>query len=185
MGSIVGAVVQVGSALYTAHAQEQAAAANAGISRYNAQVADLQAAQALDQGEFAAGQIGSKSRVMVGDQRAAYAAQGIDVNSGSAAEVQQATQEISKRDIDTVRLNAMRAAWGYKTQAQSLRMAADAGIAAGNNQAIGSVLTGAAEAGKSLYSAYDKGAFSSRTSTSSYPVGDFNGSSDTATNALA
>ena len=164
MGSIVGAVVQVGSALYTAHAQEEAAAANAGISRYNAQVADLQAAQALDQGEFTAGQIGSKSRMMVGDQRAAYAAQGIDVNSGSAADVQQATQTVSKRDIDTVRLNAMRAAWGFKTQAQSLRMMADAGIAAGNSQAAGSVLTGAAAAGKTLFSAYQHGEFGSGSS---------------------
>lgn len=123
----------------------EAGVANKRINDYNASVADMQATDAIARGEENAAEAGTKASELVGSQRAAYAAQGIDVNTGSAVDVQDATQQIADRDLKTIRLNAMREAWGYKAQAAGLRLAGKYAYQAGITGAVGSGLSGAGQ----------------------------------------
>jgi len=64
-----------------------------------------------------------------GAQTTSIAAQGIDVTQGSAAQIAEQTQRFGEEDINQIRLNAAREAWGIKTQAKLNRTA-------GRNQAF-------------------------------------------------
>lgn len=91
----------------------------------NAGVADLQAADSIARGTLAEQKLRGETRQTVGGQRVGLAAQGIDINSGSAADVQAEAQSIGETDALTTRLNAAREAWGFQTQAQDLRNRAE------------------------------------------------------------
>jgi hypothetical protein len=102
------------------HAQESAES-QAGLSDYNAQVADLQAQDALDRGTVAEDQYRVGVRGMIGKQRADIAGGNIDVGSGSAVDVQHDAAFLGELDALTIRTNAAREAWGFKVQSQDLR----------------------------------------------------------------
>ena len=59
-------------------------------------------------------------RKFEGAQVAAMAAQGIEVTSGSAADIREETLETGFEDAATIRTNAIREAFGYKKQALEL-----------------------------------------------------------------
>lgn len=85
----------------------------------NAQMAELQAQDAVKRGnKEAAGHL-KKTRGMVGSQRAAIAAQGIDVSEGSAMDIQTETMEMGIADAQTIRNNARREAFGFRTQSSN------------------------------------------------------------------
>lgn len=78
----------------------------------------------------------------VGTQRSAQAANGIDVNSGSAAQLQDDTAMIGELDALTIMNNAAREAYGYRVQAgQDLANAGQARTNA-SSKATGSILGG-------------------------------------------
>lgn len=78
----------------------------------------------------------------VGTQRAAQAANGIDVNTGSAAQLQDDTSMIGELDALTIQNNAAREAYGYRVQAnQDLQNARQARTNA-RTAATGSILGG-------------------------------------------
>lgn len=106
-----------------AYSQSQAQSAMGGyqktVSDINAGMATTQAQDAITRGDIAANTANMKTRQVVGSQRANMAAQGIDVNSGSAADVQGSTQAIGALDALTIKNNAWRTAWGYNVQASN------------------------------------------------------------------
>lgn len=87
----------------------------------NAKLAEFQAHDSIRRGEVAAGDYQKRVSQIMGAQRVAYAAQGIQLGEGSAAEVATDTAEQAARDVVTIRTNAWREAWGYKVQAQDYR----------------------------------------------------------------
>lgn len=91
----------------------------------NAGVADLQAADSIARGTLAEQKLRGETRQTVGAQRVGLAAQGIDINTGSAADVQAEANSVGGNDALTTRLNAAREAWGFQTQAQDLRSRAE------------------------------------------------------------
>lgn len=117
------------------------------MAKINQRIAEGQAQSILAQGQqqiarqtLQAGQV--KSR-----QRAAMAANGIDIGEGSAAEVTATTDLIKEIDSNQINANAVRAAWGMRTQSvnygnQSLLQGASAQSinpsAAGVSSLIGS-----------------------------------------------
>lgn len=118
----------------------------------NAGVSDLQAADVLQRGRE--GELASRrgSRILHGDQRAALAASGVNIDSGSAADVQANDQALSELDALTIRNNARREAWGYQVQAADQRRQAGLARTAGKNaaqsmrrQSVGTLLAGAGE----------------------------------------
>lgn len=98
----------------------------------NRQFAELMSEDAIRRGDRAALEHRKKIRQLIGSQRAALAAQGIDVNSGSAMDTQMDTATLGAYDVETIKNNAWREAWGLKTQAsQYATQAAMAGISGG------------------------------------------------------
>ena len=88
---------------------------------FNAVMADFQAEDTISRGETAATDHQVRTQGLIGSQRVAMAAQGIDIESGSAMEVQEDTASQSAMDVMTIRNNAWREAWGYKVQASDYR----------------------------------------------------------------
>lgn len=87
------------------------------ISNTNAKIANLQAKEAEQAGDLAAAKENSKTQQTVSAVRAAQGASGVDVSSGSSALVREAIQGAGVQDELTLRNNAARQAWGYKTEA--------------------------------------------------------------------
>lgn len=101
--------------------QKKAAESQAWILDYNANVADLQAKDAVERGAEAEQRFRTQIRGTIGAQRAAIAAGNIDVSFGSAVDVQADAAMLGELDALTIRTNAAREAWGYKVQATDIR----------------------------------------------------------------
>lgn len=124
---------------------------------YNASVADLQAQDALDRGQADEAKFRKSIAGVIGQQRAGFAGQGVDVGSGSAVDVQADAAYLGELDAQTIRANAKREAWGFSVQAADYRSSAavarkggaidaQAGrnaATAGNIAAIGTIAGGA------------------------------------------
>lgn len=95
----------------------QAADFQAQIARNNAEIARYNAQSATEVGNAQAFNSMLKTRAQVGYTKAAQAASGIDVNSGSAVDVQASERMLGMLDALTIRSNAARAAYGYQAEA--------------------------------------------------------------------
>lgn len=102
---------------YAGQAQRSALEYQAFTAETNARLAERSAQSVLLQGENQAHQIQLKAGQVKGTQRANLAANGVDLGEGSAARVQADTDMMAQADVDTAQANAVRAAWGYRTQA--------------------------------------------------------------------
>lgn len=125
-----------------AYAQNQAGKAQQSIANNNAKLLDRSAQDALARGNEEAIAQRRRTRMLVGEQRAAAAAQGLDVNSGVAADIQDQAYQHGLADEATIRRNAFREAWGIKTQAKNQRTEGAYARRSGTNQAIGTSLGG-------------------------------------------
>lgn len=101
---------------------------------FNAAIADLQAADAEQRGVDAAGKQRATTRQVIGTQRAGYAAQNVDIHVGSAVDVAADAALLGELDAQTIQRNAEREAWGYRAQAENLRMAGEVARQSGNSQ---------------------------------------------------
>jgi hypothetical protein len=117
---------------------------------HNSRMAGLQAEDALRRGDREANQQRKKARQVQGSQRAALAAQGIDVDLGSAAEIQDETIVQGERDAQTVRNNAWREAWGYRAQAEDAASRGLMGDAIAQSDARNTLITGGMNAAGSF-----------------------------------
>lgn len=91
--------------------------AKAQIARNNAIISRQNAAQAAAAGEVRAETQGLRNRAQMGALKAGQAASGVDVNTGSAADVQASAAMIGAHDMAMIRSNAARQAYGYQTEA--------------------------------------------------------------------
>jgi len=90
--------------------QANIARLNAQMMEENAQAVFRSTEKSIAQKTMAAGRTKSK-------QRAALAANGIAVAEGSAAELQASTDIIKEMDVNEMKANATRQAWGYRMKA--------------------------------------------------------------------
>lgn len=104
-----------------ADANARIADANASVVRatagVNSRIAELGAQSTLLQGQQQVGALTLKAGQLKSSQRASLAANGVDLGVGSAAEIQASTDIMSEIDRNTIEANAVRSAWGYRTQA--------------------------------------------------------------------
>lgn len=135
---------------------------------YNAQVAELQAQDALDRGRQDEQSYRQGVTALMGTQRADFAGQNIDVESQSALDVRADTAYLAELDARQIQTNAQREAWGYRVQAQQSRMEGNARASANYYGAAGSAINGVVAVG-SVYGA--GGSRSTRPSTGSPRVG--------------
>jgi hypothetical protein len=157
-GSSVLGLFGSGVSAYGAEQQGQAQAKNAmyqaQVARNNAVIAKQNEQWEVASGEVKAGIEGMKTRAVVGGEKAAQGASGIDVNTGSSVKVRAATAELGALDAMTIRSNSARSAYGYEVKAVSDE--AEAGLLtteaqqfkeAGDVSALGTFLSGASSVG--------------------------------------
>lgn len=153
-GSISSIAGLAGSALSAVgsvrQGQQQANAANfnAAVAANNAQLATQNATTAGQVGAEETAITQQKTRAEVGAIKAAQAANGIDINSGSAVDVRSSASELGELNAITIRGNAARTAYGYQTQARSdeananlLRQEANYDTEAGDTKAATTLLS--------------------------------------------
>lgn len=143
--------IQASAEIGTAYAQSQALQAQGQFAQtmanINAKFADVQADQALRQGDRQATLLRQRGVQVQGAQRASAAAQGIRVDDGSAADLVDQTRTLSADDQITARNNAWREAFGIKTQAQFNVSQANMQARANNNAATGTLIGGLLQGG--------------------------------------
>lgn len=117
--SAIGAIGQGQAAADQARYQSQVATNNQIIANQNANYA-------IAAGEQRATDQAMKERANAGAVRAALAAGGLDVNTGSAADIREGVAETGQQDIERVRQGASLRAYGYRTEAT--KYGAEAGL---------------------------------------------------------
>lgn len=115
----VGGGLQFGAQVAGGYAKSEAAAYQSQVAANNAKIAQQDATLDIQAGEVAAVNRGLKTRAMVGQQKAAQGASGIDVNSGSAVDVRAGTEELGMLDALTIRSDASKRAYARQVQAAS------------------------------------------------------------------
>lgn len=186
--SIAATVASAGIAAYgavqSAHAQSAAAAYQAQVAKNNATEAQQNATYAIQAGETSAETQGLKNKEALGAVVASEAANNVDVNSGSALDVQVGQRETGLEDVDQIRSNALLNAYGYQTQATSFtaQSTLDTSTAANDTSQIpvlagSDLLSGAASGGNAYVRALQVGAIPGGTTASG--GGNLNSNTDT------
>lgn len=109
--SAVSAAVSGYAAYKGSAAQRQAAQFNQGVAEQNQQVAGVQALQAAAAGAAKEDAYRRKLANLMGDQRAEAASTGVDINTGSALELQQDTAGLGAADLSTIRQDTRNSVW--------------------------------------------------------------------------
>ena len=112
-GGLLGAV----GAQKEGAAQQQMYNYKAQVAKINADIDRQNAAWARDKGEKEAEQYGIKAGQRFGQIRVAQGASNLDVNTGSAADVQRSQRKITQMDMGQIRSNAAKVAYDYTTKA--------------------------------------------------------------------
>ena len=141
----VAAVLAVAGGVQTARAQRAAGEAQAQADEANARIGQQQAEQARQIGNMEEERQMRRVRAAVATQRATQAANGLDVNSGTALDLQAETAGFGTADALNLRSNAIRQAWGFEVGAVNDINSASAARAAGSNAATGTMLTTASQ----------------------------------------
>lgn len=161
------------SGLQQASAQRQAgkeakaeAEYRAAIDRNNALRAEYLAEDAIERGKQEEREERIRGRLLIGQMRAVLAANGADVNSGSALDLQIDQAETNELEAQTVRNNAQREAQEFRIRASNYESEASLTQLAGENaynsskrKARGTLLSTAGKVAGSWYSSYSAGAF--------------------------
>lgn len=140
----------------SAYSQYQQGQYNAQMAEANARNAELAAADATARGDAEAAMQRMQVSRLIGRQRAAFAASGVDAASGSALDVLGDTAAFGQLDVDTIRSNAAREAWGLQSQAASDRYSARVSRRMGTIGAGATLLTGGAQVGTMGYSRWGR-----------------------------
>lgn len=116
----VGSAFSLIGALTKANNTSTADTAQANQLQTNANNAEQAAASAVTSGIGTAANAETRGAQTVASQRAAMAANGVDVTAaGTAQSVQTGTQYITDQNVQTITANAARAAMGYTQQSQN------------------------------------------------------------------
>lgn len=156
MGIIVEGLLGSVGALASSRASAASNRYNAAINDQNARVALENANIASEAGAEQAYITSQGTRAQVGSIKANQAASGVDVNSGSAVDVQVSARQLGKFDAMTVRSNATKEAFGYVNQADNYKAQAQLDRA----EARADIASGWLNAGTTLLGATNKAASS-------------------------
>ena len=171
---IAGAASSAIGGFFGAKSQKSALNFQADLADTNARIAEISAQSTLAQGQKEVGRLTLRAGALKSSQRANLAANGVDLGVGNAAELQASTDLMKEIDTNQITANAVRSAWGIRTNAVSLqnealikRATADSvspGMAFGS-----SLISGASKVAGSWYEMNKAGLFDS---PSNDPIGD-------------
>ena len=114
--TLAGGLLKGYGQIQSAEATKQAALFQSQVAANNAQIANQNASWATAAGEAQVAQSQMQTRANVGGIKAAQAAANVDVNSGSALDVQSSARDLGELSALTLRSNAARQAYGFQTQ---------------------------------------------------------------------
>lgn len=114
--------------------QSQVAAYQAQVAKNNAQIATEAGARVVQAGEAKAGTESLKAAATVGKMKAGQAANGIDVNTGSAVDVRADAAKAGQLTAETALSDAELQNWGFKTTAGTYE--AQAGLDTSQSQLL-------------------------------------------------
>lgn len=164
--TVIGTGVAVYGAEQSAAAQSKAAQYQAEVAAQNAKIAQQNAQYANEAGASQAESQEMKTRAAIGQEKAAQASSGLDVNSGSATDIRSSTAALGTLSELNIRNNAARQAYGYMATAgsESAQSALDVANAqqastAGDISAVSNLLAGAGSTGAMLTNYQRTGAF--------------------------
>jgi hypothetical protein len=143
MCTMVMAALSAAGSVLQGMAGQSAAKAQAQAEEQNARLAELQGRDAVQRGGREEAKFRREQSMLEGRQRSLLAASGVDIDSGSAADLQDASRMEAEEDAAVIRLNAQREKWGFDMQALNHRNAASAARAAGSNAMTAGVIGGA------------------------------------------
>jgi len=177
--SAVQGVSSLASGVMNAQAYRQQGEFQRQQFEFNKRIAETQAEDAIRRGDKDAVALKKSAKRLIGAQRTALAAQGIEIDSGSALDVQMDTAQLAAQDALTIKNNAYREAWGYKVQALDYGAKGQFAELQGRQQATQSLLTGGLGAlsnfGQAGYYAYGGDSRKPITDTPNSGVGGFQG----------
>lgn len=158
----LGALSSANAASNAAESQKDQLSTQAAISDINARISETSAQQTLLSGQREE----QKSRIatanLKGTQRVNLAANGVDLGEGSAVQILTGTDVMGEIDANTIQQNAIRSAWGYRTQASNSKAQASMSRAASGaispSSAFTSSLIGSAGQVASSWYQYSKSA---------------------------
>lgn len=137
----IAATTMAAGTVYSAYGQYQAGKYNAAVSETNAALAEESAKDAERRGTAEASRYRMNIRQLQGRQRAAIGSANIE-RSGSALDVLTDTAAIAEMDLATIRSNAAREAFGFRTQGLNYRAQGQLDRFAGKTGAFGTILGG-------------------------------------------
>ena len=148
--SAVGAGINAFGAIQSGAAQSQMYQYQAGVAETNQKIALQNRDYALNAGETEAVRYGMGAAQRGAQIKTGMSTSGMDIGSGSKADVQSSQQIVSGMDLGQIRNNAARKAYGYEVEAAQdtaqaglyTRAASDA-ESAGGIKAFGSLVSGA------------------------------------------
>ncbi|MCR4296522.1 MAG: hypothetical protein NUW21_13385 [Elusimicrobia bacterium] len=149
----IGGATLIGGAISAKGGYDQAQDAADGMQA-NARMARLAARDALQRGALESGQARMEGTKVIGQQKAAIGASGIDASSGSAVALMADTRVQSELDAVTIANNAAREAWGFRTQARQLDSQAKKTREASKWAVAGSLIGTAASGAGTAYSGF-------------------------------
>lgn len=139
---VASAVVGGVSALEQGAAQQNMLNYQAEVANNNAIIANQNAEHAIQAGQEQAAAKSRQVAAQVGAIKTAQAANNVDVNTGSAADVQASQRETGKLDTETILNNADLTAYGYRANAANFKAQAGLDQTAGSQAMIGGILKG-------------------------------------------
>ena len=113
--------MQTVGSFYAAKGQKMQLRLQARMAELNAKMADSQARDALMQGQRAEQAVRMQGAQVKSAQRVAMGASGVDLSSETSVALQTSTEFLSELDANTVKANALRAAWGHRMNAVNYR----------------------------------------------------------------
>jgi hypothetical protein len=122
------------------------------MANINASMMDMEAADATRRGEVMAQRQGLRTSLMIGRQRATAAAQGVDVNSGSALDLQAQAARMGVVDQHTIRMNAYKEAMGIRMGASNQRYQCEMNYIGARGRYSNTLLAGGMNATGQVYS---------------------------------
>lgn len=119
VAGLAGAGISAAGAYEQGQAASESYSYQSQVAANNAKLAQQQGKLDIQSGEIAAVDQGLKTRAKVGSEKAQQGASGIDVNTGSAADVRAGTASMGMLDVSTIRSNAAKKAYADEVQANS------------------------------------------------------------------
>lgn len=120
-GQGIGAITSAIGSYTSAQGQKNSLQSQAEIDAINATTADNAARAAMLAGQREEQRSMISTANLKSSQQVGFAANGVDMGEGSAERTLTSTDVLGKIDANTIAANAVRNAWGYRTQATNIR----------------------------------------------------------------